>query len=182
VADRRSAQQAADCLDQLGPRIGRADFQPETDLNQWLATARPQAAWQTLPEHLNIVDRIGRIAASFGARPTARFPMFTEPGFGDNFRISDVELFCVNGPDLAADYAPFLRLGSTEHRASPWFAVGPFRLNSVEQARIRYAAWCADEWDRQSAEPVGSWIDDKGQAHEQPRPVNPYKAMKLAKQ
>jgi hypothetical protein len=90
-------------------------------------------------------------------------------------------LFAVNGADLAADSAPFLWMGSTEHRASPWFAVAPLRLNSVEQARIRYEAWCADEWDRQNAGPMGSWIDDQGKAHEFPRPVNPYRATKLAK-
>jgi hypothetical protein len=122
----------------------------ESDITAWLSTARPEAvtAWQALPGHLAIIDRIGRIAASFGARPTARFPLFTEQGYTDNRLVSDVALFCCCGDHLATDSAPFLRLGPTAHRASPWFAVGPLRLNSVEQARIRYEAWCADEWDK----------------------------------
>jgi hypothetical protein len=155
----------------------------ETDLKQWLATAKPAAitAWQGLSAHLDIVDRVGRFAANFGARPTARFPLLIEFAGGDTFRISDVALFCVNGPSLAADSAPFLRLGPTEHRASPWFRVSPLRLNSVAQAAERYQRWCESEWDRTHAGSVGSWVDEKGEAHELPRPKNPYATKALAK-
>jgi hypothetical protein len=122
---------------------------PESDLAAWLSTARPDAveAWQQLPGHLGVLDRIGRIAASFGARPTAHFPLFVEQGFTENRLVSDVALFCANGNDLAADSAPFLRLGPTGHRASPWFAV-PLRLNSTTQAAERYRQWCESEWDK----------------------------------
>ena len=43
----------------------------------------------------------------FGARPSARFPLFVEQGYTDNRLVSDVALFCVNGPALARDSAPF---------------------------------------------------------------------------
>ena len=51
----------------------------ETDLNQWLSTARPEAvtAWQALDSHLKVVAAIGHIAAQFDCR-TAPFPMITE--------------------------------------------------------------------------------------------------------
>ena len=121
----------------------------ETDLTQWLSDARPEAiaAWQALPSHLGVMDRIGAIAANFGARPSAKFPLFAEPGYTDNRLVSDVALFCVAG-GLIGDSAPFLRAGPTEHRASPWFAVGPLRLNTVAQAAARYADFCAAAWDQ----------------------------------
>jgi len=39
----------------------------ETDLNQWLSTARPEAvtAWQALDSHLKVVAAIGHITAEF---------------------------------------------------------------------------------------------------------------------
>ena len=75
-----------------------------TDLAQWLSTARPNAveAWQQLPGHLAAVDRVGRIAASFGARPSARFPLFVEQGYTDNRLVSDVALFWSTAPPWPA--------------------------------------------------------------------------------
>jgi hypothetical protein len=159
----------------------RALIPRETDLAQWLETAQPAAvtAWQGLPAHLNIVDRIGRIAASFGARPTARFPLFTEQGYTDNRLVSDVALFCVNGPGLAGDSAPFLLLGPTAHRASPWFAVGPLRLNTVEQAAQRYESWCAGEWDKTHANTTVQFTKPDGTVGEM-QLANPHKAKAAA--
>ncbi len=154
----------------------------ETDLAQWLSTARPNAveAWQQLPGHLAAVDRVGRIAASFGARPSARFPLFVEQGYTDNRLVSDVALFCVAGPNLAVDSAPFLRLGPTAHRASPWFAVGPLRLNSVEQARIRYESWCAGEWDKTHANTTVQFTKPDGTVGEMEL-TNPHRAKAVAR-
>ncbi len=85
---------------------------------------------------------------------------------------------CTGGP-VEADSALF-RQPDQGHRTSPWCRL-PLRLHCTGSAQARYDEFAASEWDRQHAGPVTSWIDDKGQAHEQPRPVNPYRATKLAK-
>jgi hypothetical protein len=148
----------------------------ETDLSQWLADAKPQAvtAWQQLPGHLSVLDRIGRIVASFGSRPSAHFPLFAETGYSDSRLVSDVALFCANGDSLAADSAPFLRLGPAAHRASPWFAV-PLRLNTVEQARARFEAWNATEWDKSHAQRVVQFTKPDGTLGEMEL-INPHRA------
>ena len=180
----RRSRQLAQAVDEHAAAIAAArDLIPaETDLAQWLSTARPNAveAWQQLPGHLAAVDRVGRIAASFGARPSARFPLFVEQGYTDNRLVSDVALFCVAGPNLAVDSAPFLRLGPTAHRASPWFAVGPLRLNSVEQARIRYESWCAGEWDKTHANTTVQFTKPDGTVGEMEL-TNPHRAKAVAR-
>jgi hypothetical protein len=59
----------------------------ETDLNQWLSTARPEAvtAWQALDSHLKVVAAIGHITAEFDCR-TAPFRMITEFTLGRQFQ------------------------------------------------------------------------------------------------
>ena len=64
---------------------------------------------------------------------------------GDNYKTSDVALYCCSG-GLVADSAPFLSINGG-HRQSPWMAV-PLRLNTVAQAKERYRIWCEGEWDK----------------------------------
>jgi hypothetical protein len=151
---------------------------PSGSAEQFLATARPKAvaAWQGLGEHLAQIEAISRIAAQFGCR-IAPFPMITEFALGDGFKLDDRAIMCTDGP-IEADSALFRGPGT--HRASPWCRT-VLRLHTVASSRDRYREWAAGEWDRQHGGPVASWIDDISYAHEQPRPVNPYRTTKLAK-
>jgi hypothetical protein len=126
--------------------VARELIPRETELTQWLATAKPEAvtAWQGLGDHITALTAIGNIAAAFGARPLARFSLIKEIP-GDNYATSDVALYCCCG-GLVGDSAPFLAI-DRGHRASAWMAV-PLRLNSVAQAKERYRAWCEGEWSK----------------------------------
>jgi hypothetical protein len=101
------------------------------------------------------------------------FPAVTEYALADNFRVDDRALFCADGHSLPLDSAPFLT-PDQGHRTSPWFRV-PLRLHSLSSARARYAAFAADEFDKQHSGPRGGWIDENGQMHELPRQKNPFK-------
>ena len=132
--------------------------------------------WQQLDGHLAAISEIGAIAAQFGPR-TGNFPQITEYALGDGFRLEDRAIMCTDGP-IEADSALFRGPGT--HRTSPWFRV-PLKLHTVDSARDRYRDWASDQWDRQHAGPVASWIDENGKAHEMPRPVNPYRERASAK-
>lgn len=146
----------------------------DTPAEQFLRTAKPAAvtAWQGLDTHLATIDTIGRIAAQFGPR-TGNFPQIEEFALGDGFRLDDRAIWATDG-QLVSDSAVFHR-PDQGHRTSPWFRL-PLQLHTADSARDRYREWAASEWDRQHGGPMASWIDDKGQAHELPRPVNPYRA------
>jgi hypothetical protein len=133
--------------------------------------------WQRLDTHLGVIEAIGRIAAQFGPR-TGDFPAVSEYALADNYRLDDRAVMATGGR-LEADSAIFRR-PDQGHRTSPWCRL-PLCLHTVESAQARYDEWAASEWDRQHAGPVGSWIDDKGKAHELPQPVNPFRETKLAK-
>ncbi len=59
------------------------------------------------------------------------------------------------------------------HRDSPLFKV-PLRLHTVAEAKTRYRVFAAAEWEELHSGPVQQWVGEDGQAHEMPRPVNPY--------
>jgi hypothetical protein len=84
----------------------------ETDLNQWLSTARPEAvtAWQALDSHLKVVAAIGHITAEFDCR-TAPFRMITSSRSADNFKLDDRAVMATGGP-IEADSALFRRPGT----------------------------------------------------------------------
>jgi hypothetical protein len=179
---------ADELLDSLRPSFDKAFekiaaamslIAPSGSAEQFLASAKPAAlaAWQGLDGHLAQIEAIGRIAAQFGPR-TGDFPMVSEYALADNYRLDDRAVIATDGP-LEADSAIF-RQPDQGHRTSPWCRL-PLRLHTVDSAQARYNEWAASEWDRQHAGPTGSWIDDDGEAHELPRPVNPYRATKLAK-
>lgn len=140
----------------------------ETELTQWLGDAKPEAitAWQALPGLLTTVNGIGQIAANFGARPAARFPLLKEPGYADCRVISDTALFGVASSSLIADSVPFLRGGPDQHRASPWFVATPLRLNTVAQATQRFEEFCAGEWDKTHANTTVQFTKPDGTAGE----------------
>ena len=98
--------------------------------------------------------------------------MIEEYNLADNFRVSDVALFCCDGPNLPLDSQPFGR-PDAGHRDSPLFKTS-LRLHTVDEARARYRAFAASEWERQHAGPTGGYLDDHGEYHEFKRPVNPY--------
>ena len=137
-----------------------------------LATAGDGAleAWRTLDEHIRVVDMIGtRIAAQFGCR-LGQFPQVAEFANADGHKLEDRAIFCTAGA-LESDSSVFRQPGS--HRNSPWCRV-ELRLATVAEARDRYNAWAAAEFDRIHSGPVESWIDEQGNAHQKPRPKNPY--------
>ena len=147
----------------------------ETDLAQWLSTAKPEAvtAWQSLDGHLATVSAIGAIAAQFGPR-VGNFPLIVEYALADNFRIDDRAVFCADGPHIEIDSAAFQR-STAGHRGSPWFKVS-LKLNTVAEAQERYRIFAEASWERVHGGPRESWIDGDGKAHEMPRPENPFKA------
>jgi hypothetical protein len=55
------------------------------------------------------------------------------------------------------------------------------RLNTIAEARARYNAWAAVEFDRVHSGPRGGWLDTDGQMHEDPAPENPYRTKELAR-
>ena len=146
----------------------------EQSAERFLEDAKPAAltAWQTLEEHLAVIAAIGAIAAALGPR-LGKFPLIEEYTLGDGFRLDDRAIWCTDG-NLEADSRPFGR-PDAGHRSSPWFRTA-LRLHSVDSARDRYRVWAAGEWERINAGPPTQWLGDDGQAHEQPRPANPYKA------
>ena len=171
-------------LDTLRPQFEKAAAQieaardliaAETDLAQWLSTAKPEAvtAWQSLDGHLATVSAIGAIAAQFGPR-VGNFPLIVEYALADNFRIDDRAVFCADGPHIEIDSAAFQR-STAGHRGSPWFKVS-LKLNTVAEAQERYRIFAEASWERVHGGPRESWIDGDGKAHEMPRPENPFKA------
>jgi hypothetical protein len=142
-----------------------------------LATAGDGAleAWRTLDEHIRIVDVIAtRIAAQFGPR-LGNFPQVTEFALADGHRLEDRALFATAG-DLETDSSSFRKPGS--HRNSPWCAT-ELRLNTISEAQDRYNHWAAVEFDRLHSGPQELWVDEKGDAHQKPRPRNPFREPKV---
>ena len=155
----------------------------ESSTEHLIASGEPElvTVWNALDGHIQAVSRIGKLASDFGSKSTARFGQVREFGQGDVFRVSDLALMCCTG-SLVADSAPFL-VPDGPHRASAWFRVGSLRLNSISEARERYAAWAAAEHDRIYADADrGGWIDQAtGEVHKHPVPENPYRTRELAK-
>jgi hypothetical protein len=149
---------------------------PDTPAETFLRTAQPAAIklWQQLDGHLAIVNAIGVLAAQFGCRTAALFPQITEYPLGDNFRIDDRALMCCDSPNLEADSAVFRR-PDQGHRTSPWFKL-PLKLHTVASAQARYDEWASGQWEQLYSGPVESWVDERGRAHEKPRPQNPFRA------
>ena len=171
-------------LDSLRPQFEKAAAQieaargliaAESDLAQWLSTAKPEAvtAWQALDGHLATVSAIGAIAAQFGPR-VGNFPLIVEYALADNFRIDDRAVFCADGPHIEIDSAAFQR-STAGHRGSPWFKVS-LKLNTVAEAQERYRIFAGASWERVHGGRRESWIDGDGEAHEMPRPENPFTA------
>ena len=139
-----------------------------------LATAGDGAleAWHTLEEHIRMVDVIGtRIPSAFAPRLGA-FPQVTEFTLADGSKLEDRALMACAG-DLETDSSFFRKPGS--HRNSPWCQT-ELRLNTIGEAQDRYNQWAAVEFDRIHSGPTESWVDEKGNAHQKPRPKNPYRA------
>ena len=120
-----------------------------------------------------MVTKIAAIASQFGCRPAAQFPQITEYHLAENGRISDWALMCCDGP-LVADSALFGR-PDQGHRTSPFFRT-TLKLHSIADAQSKYDRFAADEFDKVHSGPRGGWVDGDGKVHEDPRPVNPYRA------
>lgn len=151
----------------------RSLINPESTAEHIIESGQPElvTAWQGLNTHLQVVARIGAIAAAFGPR-TGNFPQITEYANADGFRLDDRAIMCTAGT-LVTDSALFQR-PDQGHRTSPWFRL-PLTLHTVEGARQRYNGWAADEFDRQHDHPRGGWVDEYGTVHEHPKPDNPYR-------
>ncbi len=147
--------------------LGSAESSAESILASGEAGAI--SAWQSLPEHITVIDRIGAIASQFAPR-LGHFPLIKEAASADGHRLEDRAIWCADG-NLEVDSAAFRRPGT--HRHSPWANV-PLRLHSVDSARERYRIWASAQWEQQHSGPRGGYIDEDGKMHEHPRPANPY--------
>ena len=149
---------------------------PPGSIDSFLASATPEAvtAWQQLNAHVSALEKIGRIAAAFGPR-TGMFPQIVEYTLGDGFRLDDRAIMCTNG-NLPVDSSGF-QSPDQGHLSSPWCQT-TLKLHTIESAQARYQESAAAEWDKFHSGPQESWIDENGQAHEKPRPTNPYRAAK----
>jgi hypothetical protein len=153
----------------------RAVISPESSVDHFLASADADsdaiALWQGLNGALSVVNQVGAIASQFAPR-LGPWPVFKELTAADNYLLEDRALMCTNGP-LVGDSIAF-RTPDAGHKSSPWFRL-PLKLHSVSSAVARYRAWAADQWDASYSGPQESWIDEQGNAHERPRPKNPYR-------
>ena len=149
----------------------RAVINPESAPEHILASAEPSVirAWRQLDSHLRVVNTIAAIASQFG--PRGNYPQISEYNLGDQHP-EDRAIMCSDGP-LLADSAVFRR-PDQGHRTSPWFQV-PLKLHSIASATDRYRQWTADEFDRVHSGPTESWIDEQGNAHQKPKPRNPFR-------
>lgn len=157
--------------------VARSLFSPDSDPAHVLSSGEAGTieAWQGLPEHLQAVAAIGAVAAQFGPSPVAWFPQIREFPAAENFKVSDIAVFCGDGDSLVIDSAPFL-VPSGDHKASPWFRVAPLKLHSVASATARYRRWCAAEHDRVYGDrPRGGRVGEDGQVHLDAIPPNPYR-------
>jgi hypothetical protein len=146
-----------------------ADTDPEAILTS--ASAATVKSWQSLNSHIEVVSRIGAIAAAFGPR-LGQFSQVVEYSLADGFRIDDRALACCNG-DLVSDSAVFGR-PNAGHRTSPWFRVS-LRLNTIGEIRERYRVFAEAEFDRinHPSGRGGRVID--GVIVPDPAPRNPYR-------
>jgi hypothetical protein len=162
--------------DEHADAIGHARtlINAESSAEHILSSGQPAVIddWQGLSAHIAVISKIGAIAAQFGPR-TGNFPQITEYALGDGFRLEDRALLCTDGP-IEADSAVY-RQPDRGHRTSPWFRL-PLKLHSIDSARDRYRDWASSEFDRLHSGPTESWVDEKGNAHQKPRPKNPYRA------
>ena len=143
----------------------------ESTAEHVLSSAEPGAieAWQQLPEHIAVIERIGAIARRFGPR-LGDFPQITEAAHAENHTLEDSAIWCADGSLVGAS-AAFRRPGSGRH--SPWASV-PLRLQTLDSARERYREFAAAQWEAQHSGPTGGWLDEHGEYHETPHPANPY--------
>ena len=176
---------ADDLLDSLRGRFTKAAEQiatvrgvipAEQPIEQFLLTATPQAvkAWQALPKAIATIEQIAGIAAMFGCRATALFPLVELYSLGDANLVDDRALWCADSY-LIADSAPFRRSGG-DGRASPWFQVAPLMLHTVASARERARQWSEAEWESLNGGTRPSVLGPDGQYHELPKPRNPWAA------
>ena len=147
----------------------------ESDAEHILATAEPGVteAWRTLGDHINAIGKVVLCARNFGPKPTSMFSQIAEAPDADNFRLADEALMATAGP-LEQESAWFLKPDGP-HRASALFRVS-LKLHSIESARQRYADYAAECWDGLHSGPVGGWLDEHSNYHENERPINPYRA------
>jgi hypothetical protein len=124
---------------------------------------------------MSVHEQIAGVAAMFGCRPAALYPLIEPYSLGDGALVDDRALFCGGGPSLTVDSAPFGR-PDRGGRTSPWFQVAPLMLHTVESARERYRIWAANEWEKANSGPRSSVLGSDGEYHELPRPKNPYAA------
>lgn len=119
----------------------------EMPAEQFLLQASPKAvtAWQQLPKSLAVVDQIAQVAAMFGTKQTALWPLIEPYSLGEARLVDDRALWVCDGSNLALDSQPFGRPDSGG-RTSPYFKTS-LRLHTVESATERY---------RQLPKPSGS--------------------------
>ena len=158
--------------------VARSLINPESSAEHVIASGQPElvTAWQSVDPNLAVLSAIGAVAAQFGARPSARFPLITEHP-GDNYKTDDVALFCGSG-GLETDSAPFLRQQG-RHRNSPWFAI-PLKLNSVAQAKERYRLWAASQWEAQHPDPVVRYTNPEDGSVAEKTLVNPFRREEIS--
>lgn len=151
----------------------RSMIDPTSDPELILANADATlvAHWQGLQAHLDAVAKVAVVAKAFGPR-MGDYPRIQEYSLADGFRISDTGLMLGGGPDITKDSAPFL-VPDGPHRASAFFKV-PLRLNSIAEAKSRYASFAADQWDRNNSGPVGGYLVN-GQVVPMVKQENPYR-------
>jgi hypothetical protein len=150
----------------------RSLIDPQSSAEAVIASGKPElvTAWQQLDGHIRAVTQIAAVASQFGLR-LGGFPQITEYVMGEGGRLDDRAIMATDG-SLVHDSALFQR-PDQGHRTSPWFKTS-LKLHSIAEARERYSAWAATEFDRVNSGPRGGWVDANGQVHQHPAPKNPY--------
>ena len=103
-----------------------------------------------------------------------RTRQIVEAPSADNHLLSDEALLACGGGLLQESC--YFQQPDHGHRSSPLFKA-TLRLHTIESARARYIAWCADVWDGHNVgRPRSGRIID-GQMVEDQAPANPFRTV-----
>ena len=106
--------------------------------------------------------------------------MIDEYANADNFRLEDRAICCTDGSNLRSRQRAVPPSRRTRQRAVDFKTA--LKLHSVYSARDHYRVCGCVRMGAIAPRPGPGtqWLDEHGTLHEQPRPVNPYKATESA--
>jgi hypothetical protein len=153
---------------------------PSSSAEALATTATPEQlqAWRTLPDILTLLERISRVATTFGV--LGRFPLVDDPrreigsirshGYG----LRDEAILCVEGDldQVSQVFAQPHPVGDV--RTSPWLRLRP-KLFTIGEAGERLRAWSESVFDAEQDARGKRYSTVNGELVEDPRDPNPFR-------